>query len=407
MAVTPENYDPFSPEVRADPVAAHRVLREQCPLHRFDNGHLRFLTVSRHADVTEVLRDARLWTMRFGSGPDYVPRQGEGVLLNADPPLHTAQRRAVNKAFTPRIVAEREPAIQALCDELIDAFVDCGSCDLVAEFAYPLPVIVIAEMLGVSPADRATFKRWSDEITASIGGDPAAHEAGARARREFAEYFVAELERREAMRAAGRDLPDDLVSGLVVTEVDGKPLTRTEQLGMLVQFLVAGNETTTSMISNIVYRLASRPDIVDAVLADPSVAEVVVEESLRFDAPVQGLFRTNNEPTTLCGEEIPADTKVMVLFASANHDPAVWDDPDTFRIDRDPVKLRQHYAFGFGAHICLGAPLARLEGKVAVRTLYRRLPGLRLAGEPELVAPMIFRGFHTLPVAWDPPVRPA
>ncbi len=420
MTFTPETFDHFAPEVRADPLGAQRFLREQCPFHHRDYdaqlphpelGKAGFFTVSRHADVTEILRDAKLWSMRWGPGPDYVARAGEGVLLNADPPRHTSQRRLVQKAFTPRIVAEMEPRVQEVCDELIDAFVDRGgpargTADLVAEFAYPLPVIVIAEMLGVPPRDRATFKRWSDEITASIGGgDEAVHAAGLKARGEFAEYFGAELVRREAMLAAGEALPDDLVSGMVSAEVDGEKLTRIEQLGMLIQFLVAGNETTTSMISNIVYRLCTMPEAraaFDAAFAAGSegLAEAVVEESLRYDAPVQGLFRTNSEPTAVCGHRVPSDSKVYVLFASANHDDAVWEDADTFRLDRDPVKARQHYGFGFGAHFCLGAPLARLEGKIAVRTLFSRLPGLRLAGEPALVDPMIFRGFKQLPVAW-------
>lgn len=396
-------FDPFSPVTRADPAAAHRALRDGCPFHHFEGfGAKGFWTLSRHHDVTEVLKDAVLWTTGMGPGPQSVPRQGDGMLLGADPPIHTVQRRLVNKAFTPRVVAEMEPEIQRIADSLVDDFGWRGHGDLVEDFAYPFPVIVIARMLGVAESDMATFKHWSDAIVAAIGGDPAAYADSDQARKEFAQYFVGAIRERQALHDAGRDLPDDLVSGLVAAEYEGRTLDDGEMLAILVQLLVAGNETTTSMLGNLFHRLFEHPDELAKLHANPELATTAVEESLRFDAPVQGLFRTNTEPVRIHGIDLEPDTKVMVLFASANRDDRVWDDPGAFTIDRDPAVVRQHYAFGFGTHFCLGAPLARLEGKVALHTLLRRLPGLRADGEPTPVVPMIFRGFTRLPVAWNP-----
>jgi cytochrome P450 len=398
------DFDPYSPVVLADQAAAHKRLREACPFHHFDGfGERGFWTLSTHADITEVLKDAVLWTTALGPGPEVVPRQGTGVLLNADPPIHTTQRRLVNKAFTPRAVASMEPAITQTAHQLVDAFVARGRGDLVADFAYPLPVIVIARMLGVPEAEMATFKHWSDCIAAAIGGEAGTRDANVRARQEFAAYFMERILQREAWLAEGRELPDDLVSGLVAAEYEGGRLSHPEMLGMLVQLLVAGNETTTSMLTNLVERLLQNPGEMAKVMADWSLAESAVEESLRFDAPVQGLFRTNTEPVRVHGVELDADTKVMVLFASANRDALVWDDPDTFRVDRPLQQLRQHYGFGFGTHFCLGAPLARLEGRIALRVLLERLPNLRLDGLPVRVPPMIFKGYQSFPIAWDPP----
>ncbi|MBK9178068.1 MAG: cytochrome P450 [Acidimicrobiales bacterium] len=395
------DYDPFSAEVRADPAPYLRHLRERCPLHRTEFGERGFYTVSRHADVTEVLRQAELWSTRWGPGPEHQARRGDGMLLNADPPLHATQRRIVNVAFTPRMVAEREPRITAIAAELIDGFAHLGRADLVEAFAYPLPVIVIAEVLGVRPEHRATFKRWSDDIVAGLGAQPGKAEGAVRAFAEFGEYFAARIADRQEAVARGDALPDDLVSGLVTASYEGRTFTLTEMLGVLVQLLVAGNETTTSLITNLVFRLLEHPDQLARLREHPELAEQAVEESLRYDAPVQGLFRTNTAPTTLCGVDLQPDTKVRVMFSSANRDATVWERPDAFDIGRDLTTLKRHYGFGFGVHYCLGAPLARLEGRIAVRLLLDRLPGLRLDGEPVLVEPFLFRGFTHFPVAWE------
>jgi len=398
-------FDPFAPAVRHDPVAAHADLREHCPFHHFEAfGEHGFYTLSRHADITEILKEPVLWTTGRGPGPEHVLRTGDGVLLNADPPVHTVQRRLVNKAFTPRAVADMEVEVQRVADSLIDDFAWRGHGDLVADFASPLPVIVIARMLGVPERDMATFKEWSDVIVAAIGGDASTHERNTAVRKEFATYFTELILEREALRDAHRLLPQDLVSGLVLADYEGRRFTHVEMLGILLQLLVAGNETTTSLITNLLHRLFEHPEERAKVEADPdALAPTAVEESLRYDAPVQGLFRTNTAPARIHGVDLDEHTKVMVLFASANHDERVWEEPRRFKVDRDYGVVRSHYAFGFGVHYYLGAPLARLEGRIALTTLLRRLPNLRPAGEPDLVAPMLFRGFARYPVAWDVP----
>jgi cytochrome P450 len=283
----------------------------------------------------------------------------------------------------------------------VDGFVDRGTADLVGDFAYPLPVIVIAEMLGVSRDDRATFKQWSDDMVAGQSGAEGSLAPDLRARDEFNAYFAEALARRRDLETKGEALPDDLVSALFLADYDGRRLDEAQALNTLQQLLVAGNETTTSLLSNLFYRLFQQPEQLAQVRDEPALVEAAVEESLRFDSPVQGLFRTNSRPTTVHGVDLEQDTKVMVLYASANRDPEVWERPDEFDIDRDLTELRRHYAFGHGVHLCLGAPLARLEGRIGVETLLSRLPGLRPAGEPELMAPMLMRGFRRMPIAWD------
>lgn len=381
--------------------ASHARLRERCPVHHFAGFPPEgFYTLSRHVDVAAASRDTARWSSRYGPGPVKQEPVAPGMLLNADPPLHTNQRRLVQKAFTPRRVAELEPRVRQITDELLDGFAARGTADLVEVFAYPLPVIVIAEMLGVPSADHATFKRWSDDIVAGIGGNDDGRSASSR--RSFASYFTAAIEQRHALLSSGRPLPEDLVSGLVEAEYEGRTLDVSEMLGILVQLLVAGNETTTSMLTNLIRRLCEQPELQAALRAEPALHEVAIEESLRYDAPVMGLFRTPNEPVVIDGVEIPADAKVMLLYASANRDADVWEEPDRFRLDRDAVELRRtHLAFGAGAHHCVGAPLARLEGRVALGRVLDRLPNLRLAGEPTPVPPFFLQGCARLPVTWD------
>ncbi len=394
----PVTYDPFSPEVLADPHRAHAELRARCPVHHFAGHGLDFWTVAGHAEVTEVMRDVATWSSRHGQGPAFQ-RNAAGMLAAADPPEHTWHRRLVQKSFTPAAIATLEPHVHRLTHDLLDAVVPQGAADLHDALAYPLPVIVIAELLGVSPGDRARFKHWSDHLVAALGHgvrpDRAVHE-------EFQGYFRREIRWRRAALARGEPLPRDLVSDLVAHDDDqGRTLDDDQVLGLIAQLLVAGNETTTSLITNLLWRLLERPALLERLRADPALDEVAVEESLRFDPPVLGLFRTNDRPVRLGGVDLPTDTKVMALYASANRDPAVWDRPDEFSLDRDPVLLRRHYGFGTGVHYCLGAPLARLEARIALRAVLDRLPGLRLTGRPERIEPFFLWGRRTLPVAWE------
>ena len=387
----------------ADPFSAHAALRDRCPVAHVTDvpaGNPDYYVLSRYDDVFDVLRSPQRWVSRNGHGPGYL-RRANSTLAYVDPPEHTRQRRLVQKAFTPSIVAELAPEVAQIAHGLVDRFVDEGRTDLHDAFSYPFPVIVIARLLGVAEELQDTFKRWSDDNLARLAsGDPTTYRESAH---EFNEYFTEQLEWRRARLTDGStvgELPNDLLSGMVSAEHEGQSLNTGEMLSMISQLLTAGNETTTSLLNNMVIRLCERPELLARVAADPTLDEAVVEESLRFDSPVLGLWRTPETPVCLHGVDIPQDAKVQVLFASANRDGAVFEEPNEFRVDRADG-YRRHLAFGFGPHVCLGAPLARLEGRIGLRVLLDRLPDLRLDGVPLRIPTFFLWGFRTTPVAWS------
>jgi cytochrome P450 len=391
-------YDPFSPEVLANPAPAHARLRASCPVHHFTDFDPDFYTLSRYDDVLDGLRDLDTWSSKYSQSPRY---QVQGGMLD-DPPGHTMFRRMTLRTFTPRAIERMEPSIHELADELLEGMAAGGATrgDLHDGFACPLPVVIIARMLGVAEDDLWTFKGWSDAQVAMMGrGDP---EAQLQARAEMDAYFLAELARRRELLAAGEPLSDDLVSGLATAALEApRPIEEQELLGVLNQLLVGGNETTTSLITNAVLRLLEDRRRWDALCADPGLAELIVEESLRFDAPVLGLFRTTTREVERHGVVIPEEAKVMLLYASANRDADAFEDPDEFRLDRELNDLkRRHLAFGAGIHFCLGAPLSRLEGRIALQHLAARFPDLHLDGRPERIEPFLLYGQRKLPVRW-------
>lgn len=402
------DYDPFSPAVLADPMQAYNELREQCPVHRFERFSPPFATITRYDDVVDVLKDVSVWSSRYGQGPQYT----RAACLFQDPPEHTEFRKLFQKGFTPRMVGRLEDEIEELAGMLVEAMlaIESGEGDLHDLYACPLPVIVIAKLLGVPPADIAQFKQWSDELVACFNSpDPRAPEV---IRGRLAAYFQGSIDHRRGLlheagvtdpgeEHLGTVVPNDLVSGFVVAVYQGRRLTDDELHTILIQLLVGGNETTTSLITNCMLRLLEDRSRWEAVCADPTLIDTAIEESLRFDPPVLGLFRTSLEPTVLHGVELAAKTKLMVVYAGANRDPAVFSDPDSFRLDRSPEELRRHLSFGLGHHFCPGASLSRLEARVTLRLFARHLPGLRLAGESERIAPFNLWGRKRLPVAWS------
>ena len=392
----PVDYDPFSADVMADPFPAYRDLRERCPVHRYDGFDPAFFSLSRHADVQAALRDHRGFSSHYGQGPNMVVPGS----MQSDPPQHTFFRRLVQQAFTPRAVAELEPRVAQLVDDLVDAVAPDGRADLHDAVAYPLPTIVIAQLLGVPESDRADFKRWSDAAVAALGSQDPERYRDERA--ELHRYLIEQARWRRDRDAAGDVLPDDLISRLVVAQIDDRRLTDAELVALAVQLLVGGNETTTSLITNAVVRLTERAERWERLRGDPSLAEVAVEESLRFDPPVLGLFRTTTRPMVLHDVELPEQAKVMLLYAAANRDPAVFDDPDEFSLDRDLDELRRHHlSFGFGIHLCIGAALARLEARIALAAMAARLPALRVVEPPARIAPFLLWGRKTLVCEWD------
>jgi cytochrome P450 len=389
-------YNPFAPDVLTDPAGAYQHLREQCPVHYFEAfGDKGFYSVSRHDDVRELFTDVDLWSSNWGQGPIYTKEGG----LRSDPPEHTIYRRLVTTAFTARRVAAVEAQIREVTRDLIEQFRTLGTADLIQGLAIPLPIIMISHFLGIPRERRSEFKSWSDEFMAAQNASDPAVQAAARAKID--DYFDAELNRRRALREAGDPLPDDILTSLLSAEHEGVRFTNEQLLPLILLVLVGGNETTTSLIGNLVWRLLDL-GLWDAVSGDPRLRDVAIDESLRFDPPVLGLFRTNNRPVCLHGIDLEPDSKVHGLYASANRDPAAWEDPETFRLDRNLEDLkRSHFSFGLGQYLCPGAALARLEGRVALDAMIELLPGLRLVDPPERTDSFMMWGPKALTVAWD------
>ena len=375
--------DLFSPGFQEDPYPAYDWLRREAPIYK--EPIFGSFVLSRYGDVYGALRDHET----FSSAQGVSPRgQGGGgiTIVTSDPPRHTHLRQLVNRAFTPRTVAALRPRIEEIAAQLIngrggDAF------DLVETLSYPLPVIVIAELLGIPPEHRADFKRWSDALVGSFE-----KEAGAFAQ-EGAEMFAYFTEAFAERRASPRD---DLLTALTLAEVEGERMNDIELLMFAIILLVAGNETTTNLLGNLLNVLADRPDLWAALRADRWLVGAAIEETLRFDSPVQLLGRTVTRDIELHGTAIAAGSRVLVSFGSANRDEEEWAAPATFLLDRS---LSRHVAFGHGIHYCLGAPLARLEAEVALTALLDQFPTLsRGDGAPQRLHSSVIRGFDRLPL---------
>lgn len=385
------------PEVVADPYPTYRRLRETEPVWWSEPRRAWVLT--RFADVHEALRDPRLSTQRMSgfmahmSAADQarfepLSRNFSLQLLRLDPPDHTRLRSLVNKAFTPRVVEGMRTHIQAIVDGLLDAAAPAGRLDLIADLAYPLPVTVIAELLGLPADQQEQFKRWSDDIAGIVGSGPPRVEAAERAQSSllaFAEYFQAVVAERR--RRPG----DDLLSALVAVEERGDTLTEEELLATVIIIFVAGHETTTNLIGNGTLALLRHPEQWQRLRDEPALIGSAVEECLRYDAPVQYTSRLATEAFEIGGQRIEAGQRVLPFMGAANRDPAQFPAPDRLDITRQP---NRHIAFGFGPHFCLGAGLARLEGQTAIGTLARRFPNLRLTSDELTWRPNL--GLHGL-----------
>ena len=406
MATTERKYDLYGPEFRADPQRAFRQMRERDPVlcQPGLDGETPIWFVTRYDDVAAVLldnerfvRDPRLALTEEQLAADALPAPLEAInnhMLNRDGDDHRRLRRLVTKAFTPRMVEQLRPRIQEIADELIDAVESRGSMDLSAEYAFPLPITVIAELLGVSNADQDRFKEWSDAmITPAMG--PEAMERFLGQMGEFVAYLT------DLFAARRADPQDDLISALLAARDDQDALTEEEVFGTVVLLIVAGHETTVGLIGNAVVNLLSHPDQLELVRADASLIPAAVEEALRYEGPVErALNRWAATDVELGGQTIKKGQLVIAIVNAADRDPDRFDEPDRLDVQREDSR---HLAFGRGSHFCLGAPLARLEAAIALETLFRRLPELRLATERDELEWRPTPGFRrlgTLPVAW-------
>ncbi len=395
-------FSPLDPETRRDPYAVYARGRRERPVFLHQGLPLRVASVFRYADVQAILRDDVGFSNSFPlqrqlaelAEQEEVPPPS---MLGTDGEEHARLRGLVNKAFTPRIVRRLEPRMREVARELVAAAVEQGEVDLVQGLTYPLPVTVIAEMIGIPAADRALFKSWSDEAIASLGlvflgGFD--RERAERQRRLFDTmrgYLVPLAEER------ARRPEEDLLTGLVQAEHEGSRLSHDEMIQMVVLLLVAGNETTTTLIGNAALELLARPELAARLRREPARLETTIEEVLRFSSPVQFDPRRATRGFELHGVRLEKDDYVLCWIGSANRDESVFERADRF----DPERERNpHLAFGFGAHYCLGANLARLEARVALEALLAGTSDLEPAGEGPLpLHPSpVFRGVTRLPV---------
>jgi cytochrome P450 len=367
---------PFDPAFAESPHHALDALRERAPVH-YDEPFRRYV-LTRHDDIDAVLRDRSLSVDGRKSAPDtfmalFKPEPGrEPSILLMDPPDHTRLRSLITRAFTPRAVEAMAPRIREIVDALLDAVAGEPGFDLIAAFAGPLPTIVIAEMLGVDPADRADFKRWSDIGVMSFDPTltPEAREQVRAASAELDTYLRRVIAERRA------EPRTDLVSSLLAVEDEHGALTDELVVTMCGLLLAAGNVTTTDLIGNGVLALLQHPDQLARLREDPSLIRNAVEEMLRYDSPVVETGRQPLDAREIAGCPVAAGESLSLMLAAANHDPAAYPEPHRFDITRADT---HHHSFGGGAHFCLGAPLARLEAQIAIPALLARFPGLRLA----------------------------
>ncbi|MBC9716748.1 cytochrome P450 [Streptomyces sp. TRM66268-LWL] len=411
----------FTWEFATDPYPAYAWLREHSPVHRttLPSGVEAWL-VTRYADAKQALADQRLSKNPVHHAGDEQTKGRTGIpgerkadlmthLLNIDPPDHTRLRRLVSKAFTPRRVAAFAPRVQELTDQLIDSFAQKGSADLIHEFAFPLPIYAICDLLGVPPEDQDDFRDWAGMMIRHGGGPRG---GVARSVKKMRGY-LAELIHRKRAELPEHPAPDeDLLSGLIRASDHGEHLTENEAAAMAFILLFAGFETTVNLIGNGTYQLLRHPEqrarLQESLAAgERGLLETGVEELLRYDGPVElATWRFATQELTIGGQGIAVGDPVLVVLAAADRDPERFEQPDTLDLAR---RDNQHLGYGHGIHYCLGAPLARLEGQAALATLLTRLPDLRLTGEEGDLrwrGGLIMRGLRALPVEFTPE-RPA
>ena len=372
------SYNPTSAKLKANPYEKYRELRALDPVHRLRLINAWVLT--EYQDVDAILRDHKRFSREYG---DYKS------MLNSDPPDHTRLRGLVSKAFTPRSVAELKPRIRQIVDDLLDDVADRDRFDLVESFAYPLPVIVIAEMLGVPSQDMDRFKAWSNDVALTV--EPTVNDRQIqriqRSGGELRDYFDGIIEQRR------REPQDDMITALIAAEDEGDRLTHEELLSTLDLLLVAGNETTRNFIGNGMLALLRHPDQLQRLRDDPGLLDSAIDEILRYDSPVQLNGRMAIEDMEIGGKRIRAGQRVIGLLGAANRDPSVFADPDKLDVGR---REKSHLSFGRGIHHCLGAPLAILEGRIAFSSLLERFSSIRLLQEPEYRDQVVLRGVKEL-----------
>lgn len=400
-------YDLYSSTFKANSYETFAQMRQDHPVWQQPglDGKTLIWFVTGYDEAEMILRDDKRFTRDFRAimpperlaqlPQDPIFRLVDNHLLNKDGADHRRLRGLVSKAFTPRMIGQMRPRIQAIADELLDQIADQGTADLVETYAFPLPIIVIAELLGIPAEDRDKFRTWSDAVMMPALTPEAQAETLVNL-----QAFVAYL--RQLFEQRRQEPQPDLVSALLQAEEAGDRLSEEELFSMVILLIIAGHETTVSLLGNATLALLQHPEQMAQLRDNPDLMATAVEEFLRYDGPVErAMNRWATEEVAINGRILQPGDPIIVLIGGANRDPAHFDDPDRLDLERNPTR---HLAFGRGSHYCLGAPLARLEAEIALNTLLRRLPNLRLAVAPEELNWRLIPLFHSLgalPVTWD------
>jgi cytochrome P450 len=389
------HFDPFAYEFHENPYPVYRALREYAPVYK--NPEIGFWALSRHADVVAGFKDTERLCNSGGISLEIGELSSDLTMvlsfLGMDPPRHTRMRGLVSRGFTPRRVAELEPRVRAIASAYIDRFIAKGSCDFVAEFAGRLPMDVVSEMLGVPESDRDELRAWADTVLHRDEGVRGVPPEGIKASMKLLQYFF-------RLVASRRKQPGgDLASALLQVEQGGDRLDDKDIIGFCYLMIIAGNETTTKLLANALYWLERNPVARAEVSANPALIPNWIEETLRYDNSTQLMARTATRDLELHGEKILRGEKVLLLIGAANRDERVFAQPDVFDLHRD---TSESLAFGRGVHFCLGAALARLEARVSLEEVTRRLPFYRIdASGLQRVHSTNVRGFSALPISFE------
>lgn len=408
-------FDPLAPETVREPGPAYSELARQCPFYRYDGDEYQFYITSDYKEIREkILADNAkdlTWSFKWGDGPvDWDEFSDFGILT--DPPFHRDYIQALRKGMTPSRLRFYRPEVEAIVDDLVGGLAaapvrEGNFHDL---FALPLPARTMCFMLGADQSMYRDYKRWGDELQSLLFNDkdPNAEKSLIA---EILPHFMGLIEaRRRTLVDAGIDdpthehwgsiLPPDYISLGLVSRIEGRRFNDMELFQICTAFITGGQETTTSLLTNVVWRLLEVPERWEQLKANPDLVENAIEESLRFDPPINAHFRTSLCPVSMHGAELPEKSKLMFSMIGANRDPTMFDDPDSFRLDRPLNQSKRHLSFGYGVHFCLGAPIARLEAQIGLRALVERLPDLRLTGPTARINSWIYWGRRELPVAW-------